>query len=37
MEGKKAMNTERLRYEMDADEWAEHEGWIQARREMDRD
>lgn len=31
------MSTEQLRHEMDADEWADHEAWVEARREMERD
>jgi hypothetical protein len=28
------MHPDELRSEMDADEWADHEVWIQARREL---
>lgn len=31
------MQSEQLRYEMDADEYAEHEAYAEARREMEAD
>ena len=37
IDGDKAMNSEYLRWEMDADEYAEYEAYQQARREEDRD
>jgi hypothetical protein len=28
------MHPDELRAEMDADEWADHEAWVEARREL---
>ena len=28
------MTSEQMRTEMDADEWADHEAWVQARSEL---